>query len=532
MKETGRQKTSSLNSSTTQKKKKKNNQQPAFTGIPHQARINDQNTDLSGYRQPQPGEMIANVMRSMEAGTDNQPAFSTQDNELTSPRPESRVNRPIVQTKLTIGRPNDKYEQEADRVAAQVVRQINRPAPKTTPQEGMVQGKKEEKGKEKNPDAAKSDISAKPQEITIQRMPSIQTQEAIGGGEASAELSAQINQARGGGQTLDPGLQQSMGQAMGADFSGVRVHTDAQADKLNRSLRSRAFTRGKDVFFKTGEYQPYSRGGKELISHELTHVLQQGQNVIRRGDDDEFTKIGKVDEEMRSKPNMYESDLRWKSNFIDAIVKPETCLILLINENTSFHGHTSLVFQGYDSINRRVWTQVVSLVPEQTPHYRPEKPLTITEKVLGRYNYDPSYTVIDEKTQEEFYKIIPEQTAKVRGKIIEDNQNDDMYWIDQGLAKHKIVYRVTLEKCQDLQKLVNEARKHPPNYATIGDPITWYKRLPNTARPENCHTWAVSMLEKGGFNVPKLAKHTWAPKATEGLPGIIESFKRITSQAT
>jgi hypothetical protein len=69
---------------------------------------------------------------------------------------------------------------------------------------------------------------------------------------------------------------------MGADFSGVRVHTDGRADVLNRSVGARAFTTGQDLFFKRGEYQPESRGGQELIAHELTHVMQQDASTIQR----------------------------------------------------------------------------------------------------------------------------------------------------------------------------------------------------------------------------------------------------------
>jgi Domain of unknown function (DUF4157) len=66
-----------------------------------------------------------------------------------------------------------------------------------------------------------------------------------------------------------------MGQAMGTDFSRVRVHTDGQSDRLNRSIQAKAFTTGQDVFFRQGAYNPGSRGGQELIAHELTHVVQQ-----------------------------------------------------------------------------------------------------------------------------------------------------------------------------------------------------------------------------------------------------------------
>ena len=142
---------------------------------------------------------------------------------------------------------------------------------------GKVQGKEEESGLRMKPMPKISVIEAMPEEGEIQKKAMVQRREAIGGGEASAELSGEINRARGGGQPLDPGLQQSIGQAMGADFRGVRVHTDDRADRLNRSLSARAFTKGQDLFFKKGEYKPGERKGQELIAHELSHVKQQGK---------------------------------------------------------------------------------------------------------------------------------------------------------------------------------------------------------------------------------------------------------------
>ena len=100
-------------------------------------------------------------------------------------------------------------------------------------------------------------------------------------GDASPDLESEIQRARGGGQTLAPELQAKMGQAMGADFSGVRVHTNPQADHLNRSIQAKAFTTGQDIFFRQGAYQPGSRGGQELIAHELTHVVQQSEYATR-----------------------------------------------------------------------------------------------------------------------------------------------------------------------------------------------------------------------------------------------------------
>jgi hypothetical protein len=101
------------------------------------------------------------------------------------------------------------------------------------------------------------------------------------GGEVTPDVERAIESSRGSGQPLHSGVQSRMGQALDADFSGVRVHTDSEADGLNRSLQARAFTTGKDVYFRQGEYNPGSSSGRELLAHELTHVVQQGGSAVR-----------------------------------------------------------------------------------------------------------------------------------------------------------------------------------------------------------------------------------------------------------
>lgn len=96
-----------------------------------------------------------------------------------------------------------------------------------------------------------------------------------GEAEVDEEVEQTINRKRGGGQSLDENVRPQMESAMEADFSGVRVHTDSEADSLNRQLNARAFTTGQDIFFRAGEHQPGSSSGRELLAHELTHVVQQ-----------------------------------------------------------------------------------------------------------------------------------------------------------------------------------------------------------------------------------------------------------------
>ena len=93
--------------------------------------------------------------------------------------------------------------------------------------------------------------------------------------EVAPEVEESIQRARGGGQALDSRAREQMEPAFGVDFGHVRVHTGTEADGLNRAVNARAFTTGQDIFFREGEYSPTSSNGRELLAHELTHVVQQ-----------------------------------------------------------------------------------------------------------------------------------------------------------------------------------------------------------------------------------------------------------------
>ena len=97
------------------------------------------------------------------------------------------------------------------------------------------------------------------------------------------ETAGRINSARGGGRPLDPNLAEGMGQTMGREFGGVRVHTSSEANELSQQLHARAFTTGQDIFFREGAYDPGSSDGQKLIAHELTHVVQQGSGRTGSG---------------------------------------------------------------------------------------------------------------------------------------------------------------------------------------------------------------------------------------------------------
>jgi Domain of unknown function (DUF4157) len=94
-------------------------------------------------------------------------------------------------------------------------------------------------------------------------------------GTVHPELQATIARARGGGTPLDESIRERFGAKLGDPLDDVRIHADAGADSLARSVSARAFTTGSDLFFASGEYRPGSSAGDRLIAHELTHVVQQ-----------------------------------------------------------------------------------------------------------------------------------------------------------------------------------------------------------------------------------------------------------------
>jgi len=149
-----------------------------------------------------------------------------------------------IQPKLTVNKPGDQYEQEADRVADQVMRNS----------EGKVQTQSE-------------GVQAK----------------GGRGGTLDGNSESRISGSRASGSPLAPAAQSFFESRMNHDFSGVRVHTDGHAAQMNQQLGAQAFTHQRDIYFAAGQYNPQSISGQRLLAHELTHVVQQRSRSRRIG---------------------------------------------------------------------------------------------------------------------------------------------------------------------------------------------------------------------------------------------------------
>jgi hypothetical protein len=121
------------------------------------------------------------------------------------------------------------------------------------------------------------EVQRAPEDEEVQRAPDeeemVQTKADPGaeGGPVSDATASAISGMRGGGSPLDVGVQQRMEGAFDTSFADVRVHAGPDANALNKSLSSKAFTTGSDVFLGPGS----SASDGALLAHELTHVVQQ-----------------------------------------------------------------------------------------------------------------------------------------------------------------------------------------------------------------------------------------------------------------
>jgi len=247
-----------------------------------------------------------------------------------------------IQAKLTVGKPNDKFEKEADAVADKI---INTPEPKQTffgtsnfftPQPGPNQLQKTEtqeiQKQEENEEiqekpnldttiskvqlagtddensqqsshlnslnhsiqrAPFEEVQAKPKSSkntpVIQLQPfentePIQEKEMVqrkekGTPVISDTITVKIQRASSQGTPLSKDVRAYMEPRFQTDFSNVRVHNNQEGASLSNQLSARAFTYKNNIFFNKGEYQPETTSGKHLLAHELTHVVQQRQAV-------------------------------------------------------------------------------------------------------------------------------------------------------------------------------------------------------------------------------------------------------------
>jgi hypothetical protein len=211
-----------------------------------------------------------------------------------------------LQAKMNVSHPHDPDEQEADRVAEQVMRMsdpssMRHPAihnlAAAAPQRKCTQCEEKEKPHTPNsdeeqqggvavdagmpvlpppgelPEEQPSPLSPPTLPVGVQVEPAAQTDCRAPVAPPPSIIGADAG--TGGGQPLQASERSFFEPRFGRSFDQVRIHSDGHAAESARALNALAYTVGKDIVFGAGQYVPGSSSGRTLLAHELTHVLQQ-----------------------------------------------------------------------------------------------------------------------------------------------------------------------------------------------------------------------------------------------------------------
>lgn len=192
---------------------------------------------------------------------------------------------PMLQAKLTVNEPGDQYEQEADRVAEQIMRMPD-------PTIGIHSPSLRLQRKCGCGGSASSCEECAGRKVQLQR-------HATGGQTNAAVPNIVHNVLQAPGQPLNQSTRAFFESRLGRDFSQVRVHIGGEAAESARQVRARAYTLNNHIVFGAGEYAPSSSRGRQLLAHELAHVVQQdgapAPGVIQRAEVDDRSCAGLTD---------------------------------------------------------------------------------------------------------------------------------------------------------------------------------------------------------------------------------------------
>jgi hypothetical protein len=195
----------------------------------------------------------------------------------------------MTKSALSVGAADDPYEQEADRVAAEIVSMETPTAPSRLArslQRKMVQRCSCGKWLGMSAKQVSSGDDDEPMCEECEGKRGKVQRKATGEQSHRPAAPPLVHDVlSSGGRPLDRSVREYMEPRFGFDFSQVRVHTDEGASQSAQAVNALAYTVGGDVVFANGRYAPETSEGRRLLAHELTHVVQQigGASVTQTG---------------------------------------------------------------------------------------------------------------------------------------------------------------------------------------------------------------------------------------------------------
>jgi hypothetical protein len=210
------------------------------------------------------------------------------------------LQRKPESSSLKVSGKNDVQEKEADAVAEKVMLMPDQPASVYSPypnQQSDIQLKsRENQGQldlQKSENDKENDIQLMPESVaqSIHGNPDDDENSTPTDSIQPKMLSSEppdntvpknfhrkLNNTKGQGQSLPGNIQADLGAKMNSDLKNVRIHDNPSAADMASKVQAKAFTHGSDIYFNSGQYNTQSNQGKHLLTHEVTHTLQNNQN--------------------------------------------------------------------------------------------------------------------------------------------------------------------------------------------------------------------------------------------------------------
>lgn len=141
---------------------------------------------------------------------------------------------------------------------------------------------------------------------------------------ADSDVEADNNIVKSGGQSMPASARLFFESRFGYDFDKVRISADLNASAAARAVNARAFTKGNNIVFGAGQYDPDSTDGRKLLAHELTHVLQQRKHnsaLIQR-----YTMDCTKEKNPKFDPESIKKAAKYVLDVISSPDRPKHCL--------------------------------------------------------------------------------------------------------------------------------------------------------------------------------------------------------------
>ncbi|MCP4137644.1 MAG: DUF4157 domain-containing protein [bacterium] len=395
---------------------------------------------------------------------------------------------------MTVGSPNDIYEQEADRVSEKVVNMTD----------AQVQSKEVD-------------------------TPQIRAKGSSGGMEVPAGFESGLSSIRGKGSPLNAEMRGFYEQRMNAYLGDVRIHTGNKADYLARSINAEAFTAGHDIVFAARNGRNLeSRAGKKLLGHELTHVLQQKRTE------------GRIQRQTAPAPDFNQNNIVQNDRH-DALLLRNGRVKRVVRTTTS-SGEERYYVLPPDLLPNNVLQDIIvdggGEIRRTIVHYgrKTDGSPNTNKAIVSRYSYigraangDPLWNFDDyhewsaDRTQSGERFRIRNQTDKY-GRAYRDVGYSVGSTIEQD-ARNRIIVDVGYYMFANRRQAEQPGETVPLLYIERYDYLT--NQFVNQIVPNSPNNWTGGFSIQGAANIPRgHANLTWQQIVQENIPPVPNRTRR------